>query len=65
MVIAGIVTTPGGNLLGPIMAGSGFVLILLGSQERPLRVDRSMVVLTLVGSVLLVGGWWLALSLGQ
>lgn len=35
MTVAGLATTPGGNLLGPIMAVVGLLILFTGAAERP------------------------------
>ncbi len=35
MTIAGFATTPGGNLLGPIMAAIGLLVLLTGASKKP------------------------------
>lgn len=35
MTIAGLATTPGGNLLGPIMAAIGLVVLFTGASKKP------------------------------
>lgn len=35
MTIAGLATTPGGNLLGPVMAVMGLLILLPGASKKP------------------------------
>lgn len=35
MIIAGSATTPGGNLLGPVMAAIGLLILFTGASKKP------------------------------
>lgn len=35
MTVAGVATTPGGNLLGPIMAAIGLLILFTGASKKP------------------------------
>jgi hypothetical protein len=49
MMVAGVATAPGGNILGPVMAVSGLLLLLVGGSGQPKLTAR------LIGSLLLYG----------
>ena len=63
MTIVGIATTPGGNLLGPVMAFVGVAYLLAGAAERPAVTPRTIGLL-LIWSILLWTGALLAFSIG-
>jgi hypothetical protein len=61
MTMAGAAMTPGGNLLGPVIAFSGLLLLLVGGSGRP-RLTAGLIGWLLVYGVMLSAGAWLALD---
>lgn len=59
MVVAGVATTPGGNLLGLVMAACGLSFFLVGGSRQP-SLTIGVVGRLLVYAVLLASGVWLA-----
>lgn len=66
MTIAGFATTPGGNLLGPVMAVVGLLILFTGASGRPamtLGTIATMLVCALALSVAMYAvlgttSWW-------
>jgi hypothetical protein len=61
MVVAGAASTPGANLLGPVMALCGVLLMVAGGTDEPWRRMR-MIVMTLVYGLVLSVAMWLAVG---
>jgi len=59
-MVAGIVTTTGGNLFGAVMAFAG-LLLMVGSSSRP-RLTAGLIGGTLAYGILLTVCVWLALD---
>ncbi|GBD84256.1 hypothetical protein BMS3Abin02_00646 [bacterium BMS3Abin02] len=63
MFVAGAATTPGGNLLGPIMMAPGLLLLLVGASHRP-PLTAALIGRFLLYAIALVVGVVLALGTG-
>jgi hypothetical protein len=61
MVVAGLATTPGGNLLGPIMAFAGLLLAMAGASGEA-KPDAGTVGWTLAHAGVLAAAMWGALG---
>lgn len=61
MSVAGVATTPGGNLLGPVMAATGLFLLLAGASRRPL-FTVSLITKLLAYGIALGAAMWLAIG---
>lgn len=61
MMVAGAAATPGGNLLGPVMAFEGLLLLLVGASGQP-KLTARLIGWLLVYSVMFRAAAWLALD---
>ncbi len=61
MTVAGAATTPGGNLLGPVMALCGLLLLLMGASRQP-TLTAGMIGRLLGYAIALGAAMWLALG---
>ncbi|MGH9895119.1 MAG: hypothetical protein ACREA0_24675 [bacterium] len=64
MTMAGAATTPGGNLLGPIMMAFGVLLLLVGRSHQP-SLTPGLIGRLLLFAVALAAGVWLAIDTGM
>lgn len=55
MTIAGFATTPGGNLLGPIMAATGLLILFTGASNEPAMRPSIVAMMLLCALALSIG----------
>lgn len=66
MTVTGLATTPGGNLLGPIMAVVGLLILFTGAAERPAMTTGLIATMLACALALSIGmygtlgatSWW-------
>jgi hypothetical protein len=61
MTVAGAAVTPGGNILGPVMAAVGLLPLLVGGSDRP-SLTAGLIGRLLVYAIVLAAGTWLAMG---